>query len=101
RTQCEEPLFDFLELMRLEFELARGRLERGERLGCFRGGTLGSRPCRVAAPLGAFAGTFQTAGRAGERGLRARAAVEFADRLGQTWGQPLGALQQRAPGGEA
>ena len=93
RTQREQPLLGFFKLARVEFELARRRLERCQRLGGFSGGALGGCERVVKQALGTFASAIQLPGRSGESGLRTRIAVQLAHRLAQGFGEPFSALQ--------
>ena len=100
-AQREEPLLDLFELARVELELARRGFQHRERFGGLGGGALGRGERRIEKPLGALAGPLQPPRRTRQCRLRAGVAAELADRLGQGFGQPLGVLQQAAPGGEA
>jgi len=88
-------------LMRIEFQLPRGRLQSRQSFGGFGRSTLGRREGRIEETLGALASAFQPAGGAGEGGLRAGIPIKLADRLAQSLGQSFGALQQTPPSGEA
>src|SRR5437763_11351177 len=66
RTQRKQPLFDFLELARVGFELARSVLERRQRLGGFRRSPLDRGKGRIEQSLRALAGPFQPPRRASQ-----------------------------------
>ena len=96
RAQREQPLLDFFERARVEFESAPGGGQRGQRLVGLLGGALGRRDGAVEQPLGPVAGAFEPAQGARQRPLRPGLALDLADRLADRLAEPLGVLQQRA-----